>query len=62
MPTMLRLMSAASGMDMTFHRAIDMAKDPVECVDELAKIGIPRILTSGGIIGRKRKVRYIWIV
>ncbi|WNJ17825.1 copper homeostasis protein CutC [Pontibacter sp. G13] len=36
------------GLSVTFHRAIDMAADPVTQVQKLAEMGVDRILTSGG--------------
>ncbi len=43
-----RLVRAAGGMDLTLHRAIDLAPDPEEAVALAVKLGFPRILTSGG--------------
>jgi len=42
-----RLMEAAAGMDITFHRAFDMTRDPCEALETLAAIGIRRVLSSG---------------
>jgi copper homeostasis protein len=42
-----RLIEAAKGMPVTFHRAFDMTADPFEALDTLYKLGIKRILTSG---------------
>ncbi|GLC39774.1 hypothetical protein PLESTF_000884000 [Pleodorina starrii] len=35
------------GLDATFHRAFDMTADPLQALDELMALGIPRLLTSG---------------
>ncbi len=44
-----RLLEAAEGMEVTFHRAIDELDDPVEGVKILSRYkSINRILTSGG--------------
>lgn len=43
------LVSAASGMDITFHRAFDVSRDPATSLEELVSMGIPRVLTSGGM-------------
>lgn len=43
-----RLLRAAEGLDVTLHRAIDLAPDPEEAVSLAVELGIPRILTSGG--------------
>ena len=43
----LRLVEAAGGMSVTFHRAFDRCKDPLRALDELCRMGISRVLTSG---------------
>lgn len=43
-----RLKLAASGLDITLHRAIDLCPDPVAAVAQAAAIGFTRILSSGG--------------
>lgn len=45
---MRRWVDAADGADVVFHRAIDTLADPVAIIDELADLGIRRVLTSGG--------------
>jgi copper homeostasis protein len=40
-------MEAIGDFPVTFHRAFDMCKDPVQAVGELADLGIQNILTSG---------------
>lgn len=42
-----RLIKAAEGMDITFHRAFDECADPFSALEQLADLGIPRLLTSG---------------
>jgi copper homeostasis protein len=37
----------AGSMDMTFHRAFDFLKSPVESLQVLSRLGISRVLTSG---------------
>jgi copper homeostasis protein len=39
---------AAPESEITFHRAIDQASDPLQVVDDCIELGIDRILTSGG--------------
>jgi copper homeostasis protein len=41
------LADLARPMSITFHRAFDVCRDPYKAVDELAEIGVDRILTSG---------------
>lgn len=47
MPRMRQIMVAAKGMAVTFHRAFDMCKDPIQAFENLAELGVARILTSG---------------
>jgi copper homeostasis protein len=42
-----KLMTHARPLDVTFHRAIDVARDPLEALDALLAIGVDRVLTSG---------------
>ncbi|MFH0256131.1 copper homeostasis protein CutC [Vibrio rumoiensis] len=42
-----RLIKAASGMGVTFHRAIDQCRDPKQALEDIAELGCERILTSG---------------
>ncbi|MEQ1746766.1 MAG: copper homeostasis protein CutC [Saprospiraceae bacterium] len=46
-PKMQALLAAASGMDITFHRAFDFVPDPFEALDVLIKLGVSRVLSSG---------------
>ncbi|MBK6541406.1 MAG: hypothetical protein IPG10_09035 [Flavobacteriales bacterium] len=34
--------------ELTFHRAIDQSRDPQALLEQLAELGVPRVLTSGG--------------
>ena len=44
-----RVMEAAPGLPVTFHRAFDRLDDQLDAIDDLARAGrIDRILTSGG--------------
>ncbi len=46
---MRRIVSAAAGRPITFHRAFDELEDPVRGIEQLKKLGsIDRILTVGG--------------
>jgi copper homeostasis protein len=42
------LLAEADGMDVTLHRAIDLCPDPVAAVGVAIRLGIRRILSSGG--------------
>jgi len=44
------LVRHAEGMDITLHRAIDLCPDPVAAIGLCARLGIPRVLSSGGAV------------
>lgn len=48
MPLCRELVSAAGPMDITFHRAFDAARDQPTALEQIADLGIKRILSSGG--------------
>jgi copper homeostasis protein len=37
----------ARPLAVTFHRAFDMTRDPIEALDQLIELGVDRVLTSG---------------
>lgn len=47
-PLMRSIKGGAPESEITFHRAIDLAPDPVCIVDQCLALGIERLLTSGG--------------
>jgi copper homeostasis protein len=46
-----RLVRAAEGLDITFHRAFDVCRELPAALEALIGLGIPRVLTSGGEAG-----------
>lgn len=44
------LVAQAQGLDITLHRAIDLAPDPAEAMALCARLGIKRVLSSGGAL------------
>lgn len=42
-----RLMRAAKGLSVTFHRAFDECNNPLESLEKIIELGFDRILTSG---------------
>jgi len=44
---MERLMDCAGGLEVTLHRAFDMARDPFAALEEAVRLGCRTILTSG---------------
>ncbi|MBO5000164.1 MAG: copper homeostasis protein CutC [Bacteroidaceae bacterium] len=44
---MKMLMNAVGDMNVTFHRAFDMCKNPKEALEQIIELGCTRILTSG---------------
>ncbi len=41
------LMKCAGQMNITFHRAFDMVRDPFQSLEDLIGLGVTRVLTSG---------------
>ncbi len=46
-PAMKKLMAAASGKPVTFHRAFDSVRDPQKALEDIISLGCTHILTSG---------------
>lgn len=46
-PRMRQIMVAAGPLAVTFHRAFDMCANPQQAIEQLAELGIARVLTSG---------------
>ena len=47
LPAMQKLMEAAQGLSVTFHRAFDVCRNPQRALEQIIKLGCNRILTSG---------------
>ena len=47
MMAMRRLMSAAEGRPVTFHRAFDVCREPLVAMEQIIELGCRRVLTSG---------------
>jgi copper homeostasis protein len=41
------LIAAAKGMGVTFHRAIDVSRDPMQALEDIIALGCERVLSSG---------------
>ena len=42
-----RMMDAASGMNVTFHRAFDVCREPEKALEQIIELGCDHLLTSG---------------
>ncbi len=51
-----KMAAAAQGMNITFHRAFDLCKDPVKALDDIASLGCNRLLTSGQAASAKEGI------
>ncbi len=47
LPACQRLMEAAKGLSVTFHRAFDLCTAPFEALEQIIALGCHRLLTSG---------------
>ncbi|MGE0145051.1 MAG: copper homeostasis protein CutC [Planctomycetota bacterium] len=45
---MAELIDAAATLPVTFHRAFDQVRDPIEGIEDLVELGVARVLSSGG--------------
>ncbi len=42
-----RMVEVAGNMNITFHRAFDLCKDPIKSINQIIELGCNRLLTSG---------------
>ena len=47
METLKHFMNLSSGMEVTFHRAFDRVKNPIDALEQIIQAGCSRILSSG---------------
>ncbi|WP_298527666.1 copper homeostasis protein CutC [uncultured Porphyromonas sp.] len=47
-PLLRRFVEASGDLPVTFHRAIDVCRDPSAALEDIIKAGCARVLTSGG--------------
>ncbi|TAM95215.1 MAG: copper homeostasis protein CutC [Rhodanobacteraceae bacterium] len=59
MPRCRGLIAAAKGMNTTFHRAFDCARDPEHALEDVIALGCGRLLTSGQSIDARSGVPLI---
>lgn len=52
-----RLVEAAGNMSITFHRAFDMCREPMQALDDIIALGCNRLLTSGRAVRLLRVCR-----
>ncbi len=48
-PAMKKLMTAASGKPVTFHRAFDQVRNPEKALEDIISLGCTHLLTSGNM-------------
>lgn len=53
LPTLRKLVAAASGLGITLHRVIDCVDNQYLALDQAIELGIQRVLTSGGAASAK---------
>lgn len=51
LPRCRALIAAAKGLGVTFHRAIDVSRDPLRALEDIVALGCERVLSSGAQSG-----------
>lgn len=57
--TCQRLISAAQGMSITFHRAFDVCSNPQKAIEQIISLGCTRLLTSGQAPSAEKGIKLI---
>ena len=60
--TILESVKPRSNINFTFHRAFDLAQNPMKSAEVIKNLGFSRILTSGQVIFYKIGTRYIFFM
>jgi copper homeostasis protein len=56
---MSELIKLSRPLEVTCHRAFDMTRDPIEALEDLIKLGVKRVLTSGQELTAHKGIRTI---
>ena len=54
-----RLVDAAEGIEITFHRAFDLCRNPMEALEDIISLGCHRLLTSGQATSAEKGVKLL---
>lgn len=57
--TIRRLAGEAEGMSITFHRAFDVCREPLESLEQIISLGCHRLLTSGQAVTAEQGIPLI---
>lgn len=57
--TIRRLVSEATGLSITFHRAFDVCSQPTEALEQIVSLGCHRLLTSGQALSAEQGIPLI---
>lgn len=57
--TIRRLVSEATGLSITFHRAFDVCSQPAEALEQIVSLGCHRLLTSGQALSAEQGIPLI---
>lgn len=57
--TIRRLVTEATGLSITFHRAFDVCSQPAEALEQIVSLGCHRLLTSGQALSAEQGIPLI---